>query len=224
MKVWPLEIAGGSGDAPTITDVHNVQLTDATQTEFLGRLAAMWQEREAAAKVPAPETPSTPSLLKGDAEDDVKTAEMHAAILSGVKLGGLAANLDKMLMGIPVGTVLVGGIPALVLTEVVDGFVELRNLDGKVNYANIGVKVLGAYLLQSRMARNLLGDKAATFAAGAITIGALASVIPLDQWVDQLVAFITRRPAPAPTAQHYGGVVHQAKQVIYGMDHYSSAL
>lgn len=214
-RSWPLSIAGGSGDAPT--DLQNVQLSEATWA----KLATMLQESKKPTDPPE-EIEEREQDETGDWEKPAKTAEMHATLLSGVKLGSLAGQLDKMLFGLPVGTVIVGGIPALVLTEVTDGFIKPRNADGSVNFANIVVKGVEAYLMTSRMAKGLLGEKAAHFAAAAITIQAVAAVLPLDMWVDKLVAIITRRSAPV--GQRQRSVLEQAEQVIYGGDHYGSAL
>ena len=218
---YPLQIAGGSGDEPAIA---HVQLSD----ETWARLATMYQERPKAEDSPPAEIEEREIAERTETGDWEKPAgskaEMHAALLSSVKLGSLAGQLDKMLFNLPVGTVLVGGIPALVLTEVTDGFIAPRNPDGSVNFANIAVKGAEAYLMTSRMAKNLLGEKAAHFAAAAITIQAVAAVLPLDRWVDQLVAIITRRRAPASQGFRQRSILEQAEQVIYGSAHYAAAL
>lgn len=119
---------------------------------------------------------------KQDAPDGDPDAHMERNAISDAVRG-----LDNIAgQGIPWGSALVGGVTALTLSELIDGFQPPKNVDGSVNFFNVAIKG-GSAWASVQFLSPLYGKTGAMFTAGFLVISILRDVLPLDQWIQNLV-------------------------------------
>lgn len=118
-------------------------------------------------------------------------------------LGNIVGTLDTVGgLDIPFGSVLVGAIPAVVVGELVDGFVPPKTATGAINWMNVGVKIAAA-IGGVQVGRQFMGPRATTFFTGVLALQMASAVLPIDQWIANLIGMFRRAP----------GVVQQAQSV-----------
>lgn len=126
-----------------------------------------------------------PAAPADDPEKPV--AEMEQAAI-------LAPLSDLRFGDVDLGTPLVGGSVALVMTELVDGVLGGFNI-GQFGLGGVGTTLvtrsIEALLLQSKMVRDIIGPEAARFGAGFIVFDAARAIIPLDQVISNALRGVT---------------------------------
>jgi len=125
---------------------------------------------------------------------EVFTAEQvrEHAVMRQAGVVGAALTLDDIGgLGIPFGSVLLGGVPGVIAGDVIDGFISPTGPTGDVSWGNVFSKGLvaagGAYLLP-----RWLGDRPAMFFAGALVVQMLSDVLPLDRFSAWVVGMFNK--------------------------------
>lgn len=110
-----------------------------TATEVLERLEGMEKSlREAVEQAVKGALEDFRPMASAQQGEDAPAPE-QAAMRQPVP-EGLAQSLDNLGgLGVPIGSALVGGIPGVIVGEVVDGITPLTRQDGSVNWTNIAV-------------------------------------------------------------------------------------
>jgi len=120
-------------------------------------------------------------------EEKPEVAEMEQAAI-------LAPLSDLRFGDVDLGTPLVGGSFALVMTELVDGVLGGFNI-GQFGLGGVGTTLvtrsIEALLLQSRFVTDIIGKEAAQFGAGFIVFDAARAIIPLDRVISNALRGIT---------------------------------
>ena len=116
-----------------------------------------------------------------------REAELRQAVLSPfiTQLDGIG-GLD-----IPWGSILLGTVPGAIVSEVVDGVMPPRNADGRMNFGNLAVKG-GIAWAGVQFGPQFIGRKASGFFAAGLGLFIFADLLPVDQWVAQLVGLFQR--------------------------------
>ncbi len=135
----------------------------------------------------------TPDGVEVFSANDVR----EHAVMRQAGVVGAALTLDDIGgLGIPFGSVLLGGIPGILTGEVIDGFISPTNATGDVSWGNVFSKGLvaagGAFLLP-----RWLGDRPAMFFAGVLVVQMISDVLPLDRLSAWLVGKFTKEEATA---------------------------
>lgn len=102
---------------------------------------------------------------------------------------------------IPWGDVLFGILPGAIVSEVVDGLMAPRNADGSINFQNIGVKALIAGV-GVQFGAQFVGKRTAQFFAGGLILFILADLLPIDQWVANIIKLFNRDNGDASMSAH----------------------
>lgn len=147
---------------------------------------------------PKPEAPPTPA--EPTPEADVEQAALTGIIRQLDTIGGL---------DVPFGSVIFGGIPGLVVGELVDGFVSPVAAGG-VSWANVLVKT-GVAWMGVQFLPQFIGRNGSLFFAGSLALQAARQILPIDQWVANLVGMFPRGAA----GMRRGSIVAQAESVAH---------
>ena len=117
-----------------------------------------------------------------------QTAEMAQSFTAIIEkpLNDLGART-----GLQVGSIVVGGSIGLVLGELIDGFVDHRTADDKINPANVFARGATMLLLASPMLNRIVSRSASNAAIVVLGLELLSDISPLDKWVTQFVNFVT---------------------------------
>jgi len=124
------------------------------------------------------------------------------AVMRQAGVIGAALTFDEFGgLGIPFGSVLLGGIPGIIVGDVIDGLVSPQGTDGNVNLANViskaGIAAAGAFFLP-----RWIGNRPAMFFAGALVVQVLSDMLPLDRFSAWVVDMFSREaPAEASYAE-----------------------
>lgn len=128
---------------------------------------------------------------------------------SGIK--GMFDSVTKFeLIGLPAGSVLVGGSLGIIGTELVDGFLAEQSLQMK------GLAKIGAGIGTVIFGKKIIGKTAAIWTAGFMFFDALRDLTPLDSKLSELVSKITKVKTSAGLADksnRRGNVQEQARRV-----------
>ena len=111
--------------------------------------------------------------------------QAHLEQSKALSVTGIVGQLDSMAFGIPLGSVLLGAVPGVIVGEVIDGLVDPKTKEGGVNWVNLLLKVILAVLAMQFLS-GFLGKTPALFFAGALLIQILRQLLPIDDWVRSL--------------------------------------
>ena len=114
------------------------------------------------------------------------------AVMRQAGVLGAALTLDNIGgIGIPFGSVLLGGFPGIIVGDVLDGFVNPIDANGNVAWGNLlakgGIAAAGAFFLP-----RWIGDRPAMFFAGALVIQMMSDMLPFDRLSAWIVAQFSR--------------------------------
>ncbi len=128
--------------------------------------------------------------FEAPAADEPETTEV-----AKMEQAAILAPLSDLRFGdVDLGTPLVGGSFALVMTELVDGVLGGFNI-GQFGLGGVGTTLITrsieALLLQSKMVTDIIGKEAAQFGAGFIVFDAARAIIPLDTVISNALRGIT---------------------------------
>ena len=105
------------------------------------------------------------------------------AVMDQRGLAGVATQIDRALpAGLPIGSAIIGGASAVIVSEVIDGFVQdpmTRNL------VKGGVAVVGF-----RTLKGFLGQASANIFVGLIVFSIAREILPIDDWIARIRGFI----------------------------------
>lgn len=215
-------------------DNESTQAPLLTRTEIMGdiqRVVAEALARTSPASAPNDaNTAQVCPLRDKPGEPDTHDPTKDAKVQQGV--AGIVRGLDDIKLfdvALPVGSALLGLPTGVIVGEVIDGFIPRRTADNSINFMNVAAKGVGAWGMLS-FGRNLVGKQAATFAAAALLLQVLSTVLPIDEWVSNIVNAVSgigkakeEEPlteAPARNAAHQAEAVAAAYQI----NHYRGSL
>ena len=114
----------------------------------------------------------------------VQKAEMEQV---GFALAPFVNQLDNAFgFNIPWGSIAFGILPGAVVSEVVDGVTPPRNVDGSLNFVNLLTKgVIAGVGVQALPP--VIGRRASQFFAAGLGLFILADLLPINQWVANIV-------------------------------------
>lgn len=132
------------------------------------------------------------NLLKEAKPGEQFTRDDKGHLVPVVTLGGLLSPIEKPLSGLsfgglPVGSIALGGATGVLITEVINGLFDPAGATSKTT--NLGAKV-GAIFLLSMVGTKVFSKQATASAATVITAQVLSQVLPLDAWIDKIVAML----------------------------------
>ena len=150
------------------------------------------------------------ALLSRAAETGVRSyTESHKpaeTVVAKMAEAGIASGLDNIGgLNIPFGSVFIGAIPGVIVAELIDGVVSPRTSSGGLNWINPVAKGVAAWA-GAQYGRKLMGRDGSMFFAGTLGLSILTQVLPINQWVAQMVGAL--RPGAA-------SVVSQAEAHMY---------
>ncbi len=122
------------------------------------------------------------------------------AVMRQAGILGAALTLDDIGgIGIPFGSVLLGGFPGIIVGDVLDGFVNPIDANGNVAWGNLlakgGFAAAGAFFLP-----RWIGDRPAMFFAGALVIQMMSDMLPLDRLSAWIVGQFNRQGTAGASA------------------------
>ncbi len=122
------------------------------------------------------------------------------AVMRQAGVLGAALTLDNIGgIGIPFGSVLLGGFPGIIVGDVLDGFVNPIDANGNVAWGNLlakgGIAAAGAFFLP-----RWIGDRPAMFFAGALVIQMMSDMLPLDRLSAWIVGQFNRQGTAGASA------------------------
>jgi hypothetical protein len=130
---------------------------------------------------------------------DVAALEQEFATMNK-GFAGIAGQLDKSVKGVPIGSALVGGGLALIVSDVIDGFVNPVGDDGGYNMIN-GAAKLATVFVTTKFARGFIGGTGATVYGALIAFSVLRDFLPIDEWVGKITGAFSSAPAGNRFAQ-----------------------
>lgn len=158
-------------------------------------------------------TPKQAIVVKRDGSYSLVPAS--AVMGAGGLLGVVETPVNSFWPTLPLGSIAVGVVTGLLLGELIDGFLPPRGIPtvleplGPLNMANVAVK--GIAVVGLGMYGGMLMSRTGALIAGGLLIAQLlADVLPLDQWIRNVVNFfrqlfgqtplppLTPAPVPAP--------------------------
>jgi len=145
-------------------------------------------------------------LPGADSEGEPKAELAQVGVLEGI---------DKFeIAGIKVGAGLIGGTTALLTTSVVDGFVTQSGFTAAL------IKLIAAGGLV-QFGSGILGKTATTYASAFIAFDVVRTLIPLDQWIQDLMGAFSgeQKAAGMKQRQPTPQVIQEANRVA--SDYYS---
>ena len=123
----------------------------------------------------------------------------HAVMRQAGVLGAALTLDDIGGLGIPFGSVLLGGFPGIITGDVIDGFVNPIDANGNVAWGNLvtkgGIAAAGAFFLP-----RWIGDRPAMFFAGALVIQMMSDMLPFDRLSAWIVGRFNREAAPGASS------------------------
>lgn len=139
--------------------------------------------------------------VEAEPVEKVEEAELEKGALEGIS--------TMKVWDIPLGQALVGGFSAVVISELVDGFLAAQSgsIKGLVKLMAAGVSI--------KWGRKLIGTTGATALAILLAYDGLRMVIPIDEWAGKLVGGITPLTGAGLAGKAgMGNVLTQADAVV----------
>ena len=176
-----------------------IRLRDEDRKLFADLLAQAKKPAETPVAVLAQEpAATTPKPEPTEDEADMEARFRIPGMKSLNVLGKTAAQVDKALWNIPIGSVALGLIPGAIVGDLVDGFVPPSGtgaLGGQV--PNAIARGIGAAFVMSKGVKQVIGPTAAVVAAATLLTPVAARVLPLDRIVGNIVGLVRPRAARA---------------------------
>lgn len=192
------EISRGTSEAfrEVMAEMNSPQAQEASETPTVWAEVANLLEDAAPGSVIAHngvEVRLPASASEGDGGSDGETAEMAQAIL---------APYERQLVvnGIPVGSIVVGGVTGVVAAEVINGLVDRYAADSTVddlkpNFANVAWKAGAIFGLQF-FGQRVMSRSGVLTAQAVIAAQVFTDVFPLDKAIDKIVGWFDKDEAP----------------------------
>ena len=124
-----------------------------------------------------------------------------AAMGAGGLLGIIENPLNGFWPAVPIGSILVGGFTGVLAGELIDAFFPPRTSTGGVNITNVAVKG-GGILLLTMWGPMLMSRTGSTIAIAILGVQMLSDLLPIDQWIMNLVNWIKKLFGQTTTAQN----------------------
>ena len=122
------------------------------------------------------------------------------AVMRQAGILGAALTLDELGgLGVPFGSVLIGGFPGIIVGDVIDGFIAPIDVNGNVAWGNLltkGAIAAGGAMFLPRW----IGDRPAMFFAGALVIQMMSDMLPLDRLSAWVVGMFSRNGTAGASA------------------------
>ena len=154
----------------------------------------------ALSKLPEAPKPGQSILMNQDGTFKIlpKTAIMGAG---GGLLGVIEQPVNSFWPTLPLGSVVVGGLVGMTLGELIDGFVPPKDALGKTSMTNVIVKAVGMIGL-SMYGSMIMSKTGVVISIGLLGAQLLADLLPVDQWIRNLVNWVKSLFGQAPVAQY----------------------
>lgn len=194
---------GNTVETLTKESTGTVRLREEDRQLFADLLAAAKKPAEAPKEAVLAQEPAEVAKKPEPTEEE---ADMEARFrIPGMKglnvLGKTAAQVDKVLWNIPIGSVALGLVPGAIVGDLVDGFVPPSGsgaLAGQV--PNAIARGIGAAFVMSNGVKRVIGPTASVVAAATLLTPIAARVLPLDRIVSNIVGFV--RPRAVKSGQY----------------------
>lgn len=234
-------------DAPAQTGISQTQLstmiesalTSALETRFGSSAGPNATDPNAATLALEPSHPSLRALHAWTLESNTPAVREDQVILlnqDGVEildagefdrryaamgqpaLAGTINQLNNIAgLGIPWGDVLFGALPGAIVSEVIDGLMPPRASDGSVNFQNLAFKGVVAFA-GARFGEQFIGKRASQFFAGGLILFVLADLLPIDQWVANIINLFRRNGAASAQFNQPSSMLARGHQETSNLD------